>query len=352
MSQIKMTTVALKAGVSTATVSRVINNSGYVSDETRRKVLEATKDMNYVKTHRNLIGLIVPDTPNPFFSQLGFMFERALERERPRKHLLTLCSEGRADREMELIEWSKHIGVEGLIYVSSGKSSETLLRLAASMPIPTVAFDRRVFPGKLDYVAVNSKQGTLAAVDHLVAHGHERIAYLKGKKDTETAKERFGSFVEAMNRNGLKINHDWIYEGNYMFAAGRTCAEELIQLPETDRPTALLAANDVMAIAAMQRLQQAGWILPKMLSVVGFDDIEWSKWCFPALTTISQPIPKLVEAALALLSKRIKELSNGGGRSSPSHIEIEPNLVPRDSVAKPMDHTKTPKFRVLTAGKS
>src|SRR2546425_9913171 len=120
MSQIKLTTVGLKAGVSPATVSRVLNNSGYVSEETRRRVIEAIRDMNYVKTQRNLIGLIVPDTPNPFFSQLGFMFQRALEREQPRKHLITLCSEGRADREMELIEWSKHIGIEGLIYVSSG----------------------------------------------------------------------------------------------------------------------------------------------------------------------------------------------------------------------------------------
>lgn len=351
MSQIKITTVALKAGVSAATVSRVLNNSGYASDETRRRVLEAARDMNYVKTHRNLMGLIVPDIPNPFFSQLGFMFQRALEHESPRKHLITLCSEGRADREMELIEWAKHIGIVGLIYVSSGKSSDTLLRLAASMPIPTVAFDRRVFPGKLDYVAVNSKQGTLAAVDHLLAHGHERIAYLKGKRDTETAKERFESFEEAMNKNGLKINREWIYEGNYMFASGRTCSEQLIQLPEKDRPTALLAANDVMAIAAMQRLQQAGWILPKMLSVVGFDDIEWSKWCFPALTTIAQPIAKLVEEALALLNKRIKEQDGGATRSSPSHVEIEPILVPRDSVAKPNDHTTTPKFRVLTAGK-
>lgn len=345
-----MAAVALQARVSNATVSRVINNQGYVKEETRERVLEAMRNISYAKPRRNLIGLIIPDSPNPFFSQLSFTFERALEVEKPRKYLLTLCSEGRADREMELIEWFKQFGIEGLIYISAGKSSETLLRLEADMRIPTVAFDRRVFPGKLDYVAVNSRQGTLAAVDHLVAHGHKRIAYLKGKKDTETAKERFESFCDAMKRTHLDIHKDWIFDGDYTFVSGRRCAELLIKLSvnEAASPTALIAANDVMAIAAMQRLQQQGWVLPTMLSVIGFDDIEWSRWCFPALTTIRQPITQLVLETLRLLNKRIKELAEDAEpRSQPSHFEIEPILVPRDSVTKPFDRHAVQKPRVL-----
>lgn len=348
-SKTPMKAVALKAGVSVATVSRVLGNKDYVTEDKRKRVFEAMRSLGYVKPQKNVIGLIVPDASNPFFAQLGFMFERALESERPRKHLLTSSSEGRADKELELVERFKRFGIEGLIYIPSGKSSETILRLVADEQISTVVFDRRI-PAGLDFVAVNSRQGTLTAVDYLIAHGHSRIAYLKGKADTETAKERYDSFLEAMKRNNIEINEDWIFPGDYTPASGRTCAEFLIRLPESKRPTALLAANDVMAIAAMQHLQKENWVLPKMLSVVGFDDIEWSKWCYPALTTIAQPISKLVLEALKLLKKRIKERDDNKGLSSPPfHVEIEPVLIPRDSVTAPFDYQAAPKLRVLSA---
>jgi LacI family transcriptional regulator len=349
MSKTPMKAVALKAGVSIATVSRVLGNKDYVAEDKRKAVLEAMRSLGYAKRQKDAIGLIVPDSSNPFFAQLGFMFERALESERPRKHLLTSSSESRADKELELIERFKRFGVEGLIYIPSGKSSETILRLVADEQISTVVFDRRI-PAGLDFVAVNSRQGTLSAVDYLITHGHSRIAYLKGKEDTETAKERYDSFLEAMKRNHIEINQNWVFSGDYTPASGRTCAEFLIRIPESQRPTALLAANDVMAIAAMQHLQKMNWILPKMLSVVGFDDIEWSKWCYPALTTIAQPIPKLVLEALKLLKKRIREREDGKTLSSPPlHVEIEPVLIPRDSVTAPFDYGAPSKLRVVSA---
>jgi DNA-binding LacI/PurR family transcriptional regulator len=333
-----MDAVALRAKVSKATVSRVLSNSEGVTEATRRRVLEVVRETGYTKPQRNLIGLIVPDAPNPFFSQLGFLFEQALEKERPQKYLLTFCSEGRVDKEIEQIETLKWFGVEGLIYVSAGKSSEVLLNTGAHSLMPTVVFDRRLGKGNFDFVAVDSRKGTMEAVDHLVSHGHSRIAYLRGKLDTETASERYESFQVAMRKNDLEIKPEWIYPGDYTFASGRTCAEFLLRLSESERPTALLAANDVMAIAAMQRLQEAGWILPKMLSVVGFDNIEWSKWCYPALTTISQPIASMVLETLRLLKRRIDENSRGGAAAPPSEVEIEPKLVPRSSVAKPFEH--------------
>jgi DNA-binding LacI/PurR family transcriptional regulator len=336
-SKTKMMAVALEAGVSMATVSRVLNNSDGVTDDKRKLVLEAVRNTGYVKSQRNLIGLIVPDAPNPFFSQLGFKFEQALESDNPRKYLITLCSEGRIDKEMEQIEMLKQFGVEGLIYISSGKSSEVLLNLSTSTLMPTIVFDRKLSNKNFDFVAVDSRQGTIEAVDYLVSHGHNRIAYLKGREDTESAKERFASFLGAMAKNQLGVNPDWIYSGDYTFPSGRTCAEFLLRLPESNRPSALLAANDVMAIAAMQRLQEAGWDLPTQFSIVGFDDIEWSKWCYPALTTIAQPIARMVLEALTLLKKRIIQKTAGEEPSDPVEVEIKPTLIPRGSVTKPFD---------------
>ena len=345
-----MKAVALQAGVSIATVSRVLNNKENVSEDTRKKVIEAMRNIGYLRPQKDVIGLIVPDASNPFFAQLGFAFEQALENNKPRKHLLISSSDGRTDRELEIVEQFKQFGIEGLIYISSGKSSETLLTLLVDRQIPTVVFDRRILTGSLDFVTVNSKQGTLTAVDYLVVHGHERIAYLCGLEGTETAKERYESFREAMGRNNIEIIEDWIFSGDYTPLSGRKCAERLIQIPESYRPTALLAANDLMAIGVMQRLQQEGWGLPKMLSVIGFDNIEWSEWCYPSLTTIAQPTAKLVLKTLELLMWRIKERNERKEvRSSPRHFEIEPVLIQRGSVTVPYSHSVSSNLQVVAS---
>lgn len=335
-----MKAVALQAGVSIATVSRVLNNKDNVSSDTRRRVVEAMRTVGYLRRHRDVIGLIVPDTSNPFFAQLAFAFERALENSKPRKHLLVSSSDGRADRELNIVEQFKQFGIEGLIYVSSGKSSDTLLTLLVDRQIPTVVFDRRISTGRLDFVTVNSKKGTLTAVEYLLVHGHRRIAYLHGLKGTETARERYESLREALHLNKMDICKEWVFQGDYTAAAGRTCAERLIELSESARPTALLAANDLMAIGVMQKLQEVGWVLPKDLSVIGFDNIEWGEWYYPALTTIAQPIAKLILKTLDLLMWRIKERNEGKDvNSPPKHFEIEPVLIPRNSVTEPYDHT-------------
>ena len=336
MSKPTLKTLANEANVSVVTVHRVLRNKSNVAKDTRDRVVDVMRRHGLGAPTPMLVGVIVPDSSNPFFSELCFKFEQVFEELGV--HALISSSEGRVERELALVDRFQHLGVKGLIYISAGRGADAILRLIAQGSIPVVAFDRRVHAGNLDFVAVNSRHGTLCAVDYLVAHRHKRIGYIKGLEGTESARERFESFREAMAQNSLTINTEWVFEGTYRFSSGRNCAERLIATPEKDRPTAILAANDLMAIGLMQRLQQEGWVLPQQLSVIGFDNIQWSEWVHPALTTIDQPVGRLVHEAARCLLHRIKQ---EGGTSTPrgsaSTVEIEPTLIPRQSVAEPWE---------------
>ena len=329
----RLEVIAQKAGVSLATVSRVLNNQPNVSEKTRERVLATLRELSPPRRQTLLIGLILPDTANQFFTEMAFELDR--ECERRGASLVIASSDGRADRELNLLDRFISLGVDGLLFISSGTGqSEVLLRTIASddMP-PIIAFDRGL--GGLDRVTVDSRRGTEQAVDHLVAYGHTKIGYLKGQSNTETAIERFESFQIAMTKNQLVIIDDWVFEGDYRPESGRHCAEALLALDWTQRPTAFLAANDLMAIALMQRLQEAGWKLPQDLSIIGFDDIPAASWVHPRLTTIAQPIARLVREAMNLLTQRIAQVTQGYSVNDPRVVIIEPELTPRSSVDSP-----------------
>lgn len=325
--------IAQRAGVSLATASRVINNQPHVADRTRERVLTALRELSPLQRQSLVLGLIIPDAGNPFFTELAFELDR--ECESRGASLLIASSDGRADRELDLLSRFTTLGVDGLVFVSSGTGqSEALLRSVEGANVsPLVALDRGV--GNLDRACVDSRKGTAQAVDHLVAFGHSRIAYLKGLAHTETAIERLESFHLAMAKNRLEVDESLIFEGDYRTESGRRCADSILALPPEKRPTAILAANDLMAIALIQRLSEAGWNLPHELSIIGFDDIPTASLIHPRLTTIAQPIQRLVREVLNLLMMRITE----GAANEPSAdhhvIVLEPELTPRHSVARP-----------------
>ena len=332
--------IADLAGVSTATVCRVIHGKETVASGTRTKVLTAMRDLGVPRQDTTLIGLIVPDSSNPYFSNLCFKFEQTLENMNA--HVLISSSEGRVDREVQLIRRFHDLGVKGVVYTSTGQGSEGILNLIAE-GFPVLAFDRRIPAGNVDTVTVNSRHGTLSAVDYLIVRNHKKIGYLKGIEGTETARERFESFQMAMNQNRLELVPEWIFDGDYTLSAGRACAERLLSMPEDSRPTAVLAANDLMALGLMQRLQQAGWLLPQQLSVIGFDNIPWGEWTYPSLTTIAQPICQLVREASSRLMRRIAEFEEDpDSRRQPESVEIKPKLIPRESVSEPWEKTSKP----------
>jgi DNA-binding LacI/PurR family transcriptional regulator len=328
----RLEVIAQKAGVSLATVSRVLNNQRNVADSTRERVLTALRDLSPPRRQTLLIGLILPDTANQFFTGLAFELDR--ECERRRASLMIGSSDGRADRELNLLDRFTSLKIDGLLFISSGTGqSEILLQTVAGNEVPPiVAFDRGV--GNLDRVTVDNRKGTAQAVDHLVSYGHTRIGYLKGQADTETAIERFESFQKTMAKNHLEVIENWVFEGDYRPEAGWKCAEELLALDATQRPTAIAVANDLMAVTLMQRLLEAGWELPQDLSIVGFDDIPVASWVHPQLTTITQPLARLAQEAMNLLTQRITETACNNRISDPRVVVVEPVFTSRSSVCR------------------
>lgn len=287
----KLKTIATKAGCSIPTVSRALRGMA-VFGTNRDKIVQAMHALNYGAYVQFKIGLILPDTHNPFFSELAFAFEAEMERHDAQ--VLVTSAENSLEREVKLVQRFLALSVDGLIYVPTAQGSQALLTLLSESQLPVLVFDRRVVNGNFDFVTVDSAVGTLRAIDHLRSVGHSHIAYLKGQENTFPAQERFDLFLSAMTKHRLNVDQRWIFPGDFTLKSGVRAAELILKMRRADRPTAILTANDWSAIGLVHRLCEARWHIPADLSVIGFDNIEWSRWTNPPLTTISQPLKQMI----------------------------------------------------------
>jgi DNA-binding LacI/PurR family transcriptional regulator len=348
MNNTKYKQIAEVAGVSAASVTRFFDKNLSVRPDTEKKILKALIDLRVNMPVDRVVGLIIPDAHNPYFTSIAFEFEKEFEKQG--WHLLISNSDGKLRRDLQIIERYKGLGISGLIYINAGNQNDELYStlIANHHNLPVLSFDRPLESRTFDYVVIDSRKGTLQSVDYLFTKGHQKIAYLKGIKGTLPAKLRYEAFEEAMAANRLKIDEKFIFEGDFQFGSGVECADRLIEMKNDERPTAIICANDLMAIGLMQRLQKAGWRLPEQLSVIGFDDIPMSKWVFPALTTIAQPIRILVSKASSMLLKRIEAERTNVEIAQQKEI-VTPMLVPRESVTEPYDNNKPRIFSIHTS---
>lgn len=321
--------IAQKARVSLTTVSRVMNQKPGVSDATRHRVLSAMEDLGRSLPPRALVGLVVPDFRNPFFSQLHDILDHLFEAHDV--HLITSSSDGDARRELDQVRRFQTLGAMGLVYVGVGGSSETLARLVAENTTPVVVIDRRVQAINIDSVVIDNRIGMRRAIDYLVINGHRRIAHVTGLMDTPTARERLDEFRAGAVAGGCELREDWIIEGDFQFEAGLSAGERFVDMALADRPTAVIAANDLMAMGVMRATASAGWRLPSDLSIIGFDDIPQCKHVFPSLTTVDLPIRLMAEEVVDILLTRSKLKQSSEG-SRPVK-EFEPRLIVRESVS-------------------
>lgn len=337
--------VADEAKVSQAVLSRVLNGKPGVSEELRKRVYDAYFRLYKVQPPRGSVGFVIPDPCNPYFTDLAFRMVREFAAHSMK--VLIASSEGSVEREIEVVTELRRANVNGLILVASGAGSDTLHTLLAEGS-PAVVLDRGLRSSTLDFVAVDTRPGIEEAVAHLVQAGHRRIGFIHGLADTQSASERFESFKSVMATADLTVDEGCVFPGDYTRDAGRTVAQQLSAMPPHTRPTAIMTANDLMAIGLMQQLQSIGWQLPRDLSVIGFDDIGCCQWVHPSLTSVAQPVAEIARYAAELLVARIEEKLGRGrkGRLQPSQgksILLKPRLVVRASVTAPT----TPRLAAL-----
>jgi LacI family transcriptional regulator len=307
-----MKDVAKKAEVSTATVSHVINNSRYVSEEVKQRVQEAMKELDYrpnsiARSLRiqksNTIALIVPilveDTSSFFFMAVAQGIENTLKKHG--YNLILSNSNEKLEDEKEQIRVFNSQLIDGLIIAPTAEE-HSYLKEVLTGSYPVVFIDRRPKGTEGDCVLSDGYKGTYEAVSTLIEKGHRRIGFISGPLGLTTSDERFEGYKRAVINQGLEIEFSIIKEAEATHKNGYRLAKQLV---EEENVTAIFAANNVMTIGMLNYLQEAGLKIPENVAVIGFDDYEWTKITTPPLTVVKQLPFELGEKAAEVLLDRI-----------------------------------------------
>lgn len=302
--------MARQAQVSKSTVSRVLNNLPVVNAETRRRVLEAMKELSYtpnamarglsIKRSRT-IGLVLSDITNPFLTEVARGVEDIMNGY---SYNVILCNtDGRVEKEAAYTRLLLEKRVDGIIYTSV-KIEATDLSELRRYGIPFVLAGRALPNFDSDLVIVDDELGGFQATQHLLELGHRRIGYIRGTPGASATEDRQKGYERALTQAEVEVDPDLIVEGDFKQEGGYKAAKTLLSLPE--RPTAIFAANDFMAIGALEALYEANLRVPEDIALVGFDDISFARLHTIQLTTVAQPKYELGAIAARLLLGRIE----------------------------------------------
>lgn len=310
---VKMSDVAKLAGVSVATVSRVIRTPESVKEITREKVLIAIKNLNYepnmiarqFRTNETrTIVVIVPDITNPFFSEVLRGIEYIAARHG--YQVLLGDAENNAAKELSYIDLLKQRLADGMILLTARMNKEKLVELAETYPLVLAC---EYIEGKnIPTVSIDNISSARKITEHLVSLGHKRIAHITGPMDVILNIDRLKGYKQAISANGLDSDTLLIQEGKFTYESGYNQMIKLLSLENP--PTAVFAANDEMAIGAVKAARHMGYSVPEDIAVVGFDNIDAASIFEPSITTIDQPKSEIGQKAMELLLEIIRDGSN------------------------------------------
>ena len=295
--------VAREAKVSVATVSRVLNDSGPVSEDTRRLIHEVAGRMRYVPhsgarslitSRTDTIGVLLPDLYGEFFSEVI----RGMDETAQRNGYHLLISRSYADKDgIETAMRAMRGRVDGVVTMSPDLDAESFLNVPSTIPIVLLCSVSR--GNEVDSLTIQNCRGAREMVSDLVGRGHTRIAIIKGSPRNYDAAERLRGYKMALREAGIAPDPDLELEGGFTEMGGYAATMELLALEE--RPTAIFAANDSMAIGALSALRESGVRVPDEMSVAGFDDIPLARFMDPPLSSVHVPIRELGARAVEIL---------------------------------------------------
>ncbi|MEX2414555.1 MAG: LacI family DNA-binding transcriptional regulator [Paenibacillaceae bacterium] len=325
--------IAKKANCSAMTVSKVINNAGKISETTRQRIQQIMVEMNYVPNSNarslvlqqtKLLSLLIADITNPFYTTLTRGAEDAAKRLG--YQLLFSNSDESIMKEKEYIETVLSARVAGVMITPVGDPSITHLKLLEQYRIPFVLIDREVPGVNADAVLGDSKEGASKLTEHLLKLGHHRIAMINGHLETSTARYRLEGYKETLLLNGIQWDEQLIMEMGFNQANADEYMGKLLSLKQP--PTAIFAANNLIALAAIRSLRLKGYRVPEDMSIVCFDDLEADYVLDPFLTVASQPAYDFGAIGIQTLIERIQ-----GNREQTRHIILPSKLILRGSSA-------------------
>jgi LacI family transcriptional regulator len=326
--------IAAEAGVSTATVSRVLNQPEKVSAAVRARVTAVIERHHYVldgfavglaSRRSRLVGLVIPTIANSIYALSTQAIQQAAQRAG--YTVLVGVSDFSPEREETLVHKLIERRVDGLILTGETRAAAIYEKLRRNR-VPFIITWQLARDPALPSVSFDNRRATFAAVDHLVSLGHRRIGLICGRTEVnDRALARREAFREAMRRHGLAAAPDLIFERDFEFVQGRSAMHALLR--RRPRPTAVFCANDIQAIGALYECAESGVRVPGDVSVVGFDDVPAAQYVSPQLTTVRVPAEEMGRRAVEMLLGAID------GTAVPGRIELPVDLVVRRSSAPP-----------------
>ncbi|MEZ9876429.1 HTH-type transcriptional repressor PurR [Vibrio breoganii] len=326
--------VAKLAGVSTTTVSHVINKTRFVAEATQERVMDAVKELNYAPSAvaRSLkcnttrtIGMLVTQSTNPFFAEVVDGVESYCYRQ---GYTLILCNTGGLyEKQRDYIRMLAEKRVDGILVMCSDLTEELRGMLDSHPGIPKVVMDWGPESSSADKIIDNSEEGGYLATKYLVKNGHTRIACLTGQAEKLACIERISGYKRALKEANIDFDEKRIFEGNFECDTAVETADKLFAIPEEQRPTAVFCFNDIMALGLISRLRQHGLLVPEDISIIGYDNIDLAAYFAPPLTTVHQPKRRVGKTAFEILLERIKDKEHDR-----RVFEMHPELIERASV--------------------
>ncbi|HWL19930.1 MAG TPA: LacI family DNA-binding transcriptional regulator [Bradyrhizobium sp.] len=303
--------IAKRAGVSTSTVSHVLNKTRRVLPDTAAAVLSAIEEMGYepnslarslVRATSNAVGVAISAISNPYFSDLIHSVQR--ECSRVGLMVFLLDTEDDPERELAVVKALHRHRVDGVLLAPSPDPAGRSLAYLTGNKVPCVLVDRLVSP-RFDGVGLENRAGVAMLVAHMLGHGHRRIGYVAGHAGYQTTIERLDGYREALHDAGMSVDEDLISPPTANSDQATATALDLLSRP--DRPSALIAGNNHATIGTVRAIRRAGLRIPADVAIAGFDDFDWADDFEPSLTVIAQPTSEIGRLAAARLVQRMHE---------------------------------------------
>lgn len=330
-----MQDVAKLANVALSTVSHVINETAPISEETKKKVLGVIKELNYTpnalarglrQNKTNLIGIVVPDISNEFYSKTASAILKAAS---AKKCTTVLCDTGyNFEREKNSVEALIQRRVDGLIFLGGGNDEE-ILQNAYDSDISIVLADRRY--KSFSSVEFNNYEAMINLVHELYNDGFRRIGYISESLDMINLQDRYNGLMDGLKQYGLTVNDEWILSDSWLQLDKVDTARELMQKyihnkSKDNMPEVFITSSDMIAVGILDALIKNGYKIPEDIGVIGFDNITLARYYQPSITTIFQDCKKFGDACFRLLEKKME------GELEDTHLTIKTKLIKRKSV--------------------
>lgn len=331
--------VAAKAGVSTATVSRYLNNNGYVSKEIQEKIGAVVKELDFVPnnvarslkmTETKIIGIIIPDLSNVSFMDTVKAISDVTTANGYQP--IILSSDEDPEKESKILDVLVSKRVDGIIIASAGDNSEKILRIN-NKRLPVLLLDRDVCNTedniKVDVILNDNFNGSYKMVNYLISLGHQKIAIITSSKSQVLLNERLKGYIKALEDNNMEVNPNYILYGDSKFESGYNLTKQLIMQPM--KPTAIFTVNNIMALGAVSALNEMNITIPDKMSICAFGEFKYHTILKPDLTVVDQQSYNIGKKAAEILIEKI-QLNHSW---KPRKVILESNIITRNSCSNP-----------------